>query len=174
MSITTKIPERFCDYYVEKVLNKLFESERNRLNKWILSLCQKHTAATGGECYGFKYKAERFIPKEYESYMKNIRELPTLNITLADEVIQFYAERQRIGKDAAQIKQLFAVMLMKCESVSEARHVLPECVVTLLDIGTDYPRTVSETEYMTLAFKEQYDRLLPKIQMYSVIHLINS
>lgn len=172
MSISTAV--RFNDFWTDKALDKLFESEANRINAWMLSLCGQHTVATSIECYGFKYKGERYIPQEYQHFMKKTRELPTLNITLSQKVIEFYAETQRLGKDKAQIRQLFSVLLMRCESRQNVRNALPECVVALLGLQDEYPREFPETDLLNPALVEQYHRLLPKIQMYSVIHLINS
>ena len=172
MSVTT--PNRFCDYYIDKAINTLFESESKRVNKWMLSLCQEHSSVTGTDCYGFKYKGERYIPEEYSNFMKKVRELPTLSINLSQKVIDFYTEVQRIKKDRDQIRQLFALLLMKSTTVFEVRNALPECVVALVGLQNDSVRSIPEGANLSPTAKEQYDRLLPKIQMYSVIHLINS
>ncbi len=172
MPISTAI--RFNDFWIDKALNKLFESEEKRMNAWMLSLCIKHASLVGGDCFGFKYKGERYIPEEYQHFMKKTKELPTLNITLSQKVIEFYTEIQRLGKDKAQIRQLFSVLLMRCESRQNVRNALPECVVALLELQDEYPREFPETDLLNPVVIEQYHRLLPKIQMYSVVHLINS
>jgi hypothetical protein len=172
MPISTSV--RFNDYWEERAITALFRAESIRMNKWMLSLCQQHTAATGAECYGFKYKAERFIPEEYMDYMRRVRDLPTISITLSEEIIRFYTEMQRIDKDKHQIKQLFALLLVRCNSRYDVRNALPECVVALTGLQDEFSRAFPEAANLNSFGKEQYDRLLPKIQMYSVVHLINS
>lgn len=175
MSLRTNVrSERFYDYYANKAVEVLFKSETTRMDNWVFDLCKRNAALTGEECLGFKYKAQRYTPTEY-SWIKPPRDLPTLSILLSEDVIKFYIESQRIEKDLIQIKQLFNTLLLKCSNRFEIRNVLPECVVVLMDLTAEFPeRAYPEGFNLSPMAKLQYDSLLPKIQMYSVIHLINA
>ena len=164
---------RFVDQHVQYALDCLFLAESTRIDKAITDLCQKNANLTGNHCFGFMYQARRFIPAVNMDSLKKQKQLPTLHIKLADDVIAFHSDLMRLERDKNQIKQIFFLLLKDCTSEQDVRNCLPECVVNLTQYKNMYPRRLYDgAQRLAPSVRQDYEKILPKIEMYSVSYLL--
>ena len=164
---------RFVDQCVEYALGCLFLAESKRIDKAITDLCQKNANLTGNHCFGFMYQARRFIPVMNMDSLRKTKQLPTLHIKLADDVIAFHSDLMRLERDKNQIKQIFFLLLKDCTNEQDVRNCLPECVVSLTEYKNLYPKRLYDgTQRLAPSIRQDYEKVLPKIEMYSVSYLL--
>lgn len=166
----SRTPLAFPEYWVNRTILELFRAETTRLDGLMSQLCDAQTVASGVTCYGFLYQGQRFVCERHKDMRQPI--LPSLAHTLFHQLAAFMADWNSVENDKANIKQLLGWMLRHKQTEQEIRNSLPECVVSL--VGLDhYLRTEPISfENMTPQFKNQYEKWLPKIEMYSVTCLL--
>ena len=165
---------KFKDHYVDQIMAILFLPEQRRLDKIVSELCIKNGQIKGTVCYGFIFQGERYVPSEHMNKLKHLKSLGSLAINLLNEVNAFKCDKQKITNDMTHIKQLLFNMTFQCCDRQELRDSLPECVVNLTDLK-NLPRICQDpTRFLrdNRWYMEEYERVLPKIEFYSTMHLI--
>jgi hypothetical protein len=157
------------------LLKSLFKAEERRLNSIIVSLNARHKELYGINLDGFIYRGEKFIPK-LETITIAGKGQPTkvLHHALNDDMEEFLRDLTNVKTHENSIKQVLFGLLVPCKSPQDMRDALPECLVGLIPELQAIPRT-REPAY-TIAHDEravrQYEKALPKIEMYSISRLL--
>ncbi len=158
--------------WLESIMTALFKHELQSIDNMIehlnnLNCIEKKTVA-----HGFMYQGIRYVAPSANGVYK--KHLPNLAFTLSNECAKFIARKNKLDVDMIHIRQLFIYMLAQCANSQEIRDTLPDCVAQLTP-AKSLPRVMQDNTYL---FKhdrfglEEYERLLPKIQMYSVSNLL--
>lgn len=159
---------------IEVIMDVLFSAERRRIDKLILALCDRNTIFKQKACFGFMYKGERFVPQCYRNNPREIRVLPGLAHELQKDVMDFDRDYSKLHTDMVHVKQLLTLLLSQCSNKQEVRDSLPECVVNLTDLR-NMPRCIQDPAFLirnNVHFLREYERTLPKIEFYSVTHML--
>lgn len=160
---------------IQELLEQLFAADMRHLNKTINTLCAKNKAIKGGMIDGFIYSGIRYLPTAGNIIVADRGEaMPTLDRSLYPEMEAHLADKKNIEAERTNIAQMLYRLLKPCKSPQEIRDALPECLVGYLAECKSLPR-LREAAY-TFAGDEraqrQYEKLLPKIEAYSVAQLI--
>jgi hypothetical protein len=150
----------------------LFEAERRRLQKWIDRLCRANQ-----ECYsnpkleGFLYEGIYYRP----SWLgRGIWPHGALHFTLADEMRAFLIDKKIVDDDERFIRQTLFALLHPCKTDQDIRDTLPECLIPVISGLASYPRTrqpACTIEGNARALR-QYEKILPKIELYTAARMI--
>ena len=165
----------FHKTWVDRALDRLFEPERRRLNKLVYAITEKQAALQGNPCYGSVYRGERYIPESSLGYLKEIKKLRSLSFQLNADAVALYTDTCKIENDQTHIRQLLTILLSRCKTSQECRDSLPDCVASLIPELKDFPRRNPDPAFMIRDnpnFMLEYERTLPKIQFYSVTHML--
>jgi hypothetical protein len=161
--------------FIEAIKSKLFEPEERRLKTAIDRLVERNDSDAEHNYQGFMFSGEVYRHSRanvlYKSY-------PMLAWSLNEEMETWLKDQKAVNLDRDQIGQ----MLFKLQSrviqggentMQEMRDALPECLVPLVPRLQNLPR-----RFNTLFFLQgerdlkQYNKLLPKIEMYAMSRLI--
>lgn len=163
--------------WIELIMDKLFEPEDRRIDKMVSELNMANSEIKGKQLHGFMHMGKRYIPKEYELVGKALakKPLPSLAFSLLNQANEFDTEVRKLALDRDQIKQVLYKLIYQCNNTQEIRNCLPECVVELLPNLRSMQRTITDPTYLIRNDKfamKAYEKILPKIEMYSVMRLI--
>lgn len=171
--------------WLTTILNKLFEPEERRIDSRIRTLTEQNSFRKGRNLLGFMHLGQVYIPKENKlslrAYKRNVgngstNPVPPLDFSLMQEASSFITDLRKIELDKAQIKQVLFKLIVNANDVQELRDSLPECLVALIP-----------NQFRGLARKRidpcffirsdhravrEYERLLPKIEMYAMTRLL--
>lgn len=98
----------------------------------------------------------------------------SLDFSLNEEMECWLKDTKIINEDRDQIRQMLFLMLRTISTERELRNVLPECLVSMIDGLNKHPRMDPDgyTLRGSLRGMAQYQKLLPKIEIYSVSRLL--
>lgn len=160
------------DQWIQTIMGLLFQHELKRIGELVEKLNYLNCVEKNTVAHGFMYQGVRYVaPSCIGVYKKN---LPNLAFTLSDEAAQFISEKNKIDTDMIHIRQALIALVTQCTTMQELRDSLPDCIVQLTSLKS-LPRTIQDNTYLIRSNKyqlEEYNRILPKIQMYSVSQLL--
>lgn len=155
---------------LQSILQKLFKAEYRRLAQVIIDLIKKNEEITGpadGFTYAGNYYAKQGLPRGKRNYK-------FLDYSLHSEMDRYLKASKDIVEDQRQISQILMRILAHVFSEQEVRDALPECIIDTVPEVTHLKRTM--TEAYTIKNDErawrQYQKILPRIQFYSVTRLM--
>lgn len=159
---------------IQPLMNKLFEPEGRRLQTWIDQLCKKNAEIKNlVEPVGFMYSGRWYRP----SHQLRPGKYPKvqLHISLWPEISNLHRDIGIVKNDKQFIGQTLAQLLARCNDLQDVRDTLPECLVPFADDWiTSFART--RPEAFTIEGNEralrQYERVLPKMEVYSMSRLL--
>jgi hypothetical protein len=175
MRETRESLERFNNA-IEGILDRLLKGEKRRLSTKIHELSQMNSMKLGitpsiqdlGR--GFRYLDEVFVVIGSKG-----GNLPSLHFDLRNEGDELIRDRDKFYNDRQMIRQLLVKLLYSCETIQHVRDSLPDCLLqygpedlrTLPRIDSVESRIGSDTRLLN-----QYQKILPKIEIYSVSGLL--
>lgn len=157
-------------HLITTILDILFSSEEKRLDKWVKELNQKNSDLNGRQLSGFWLRGRQFI-----ALNGLIKEVTHLKFELMDEGGKFYGEYTTVIQDKLRIRQVLAKLLIDLTSVQDMRDALPETIIRMIPELSRLKR--QKPEAFSIKDNPQdlkaYKDILPKIEYYSVIGMIN-
>lgn len=163
--------------WMNAVIHQLFAAEDRRLDRITSDLNRKNCEALGKIAHGFRHQGMRFIPLDLKQTVRQNpkQPLPPLASSLVPQADELIRDIKQTADDRTQIRQLFVRLLDPCISTQDIRDALPDCVAPLMPDLDKLPRTNPDPTW-TIRHDEralrQYDKLIPKIEMYAVTRMI--
>lgn len=161
----SELSRQWCD----TVMEELAKAELRQHHAAIDALIEKNNARLGARHAGFNYLGDGY------GYGGNYAvHVPMLEKEFEPELVQLLGFRNAVVRDMALIKQLLVKLLRPCESVHAIRNALPECLVSLNPTLAAYQRTAPPAGTIRDSPRDlrQYEKLLPRIEMYCAVRLI--
>lgn len=150
----------------------LFTPERRRLQSMIDALCVSMGEIQGRQCHGFMWKGIPYTPTQ--ALIKHLKgEMPSLSFKLTKDMLEYEKTREILELDRKQILQLLFKLLYQCNNKQEIFDALPDCLHKFVP-GYGEQRYLPQHHYFFNQDRVQreYEKILPKIEMYSVAGLI--
>lgn len=168
--MSDKLSNNFKFNIIKHITSKLFEHEIVRLNNLILKLHNKNQELHGPHD---AYTYEGYVYR-YNDLRGNLK-TKFLDYQLHSEMDLFLKDNKLISDDKQEISQILMKLLESCNFYQDYRDALPECIIdTLPNEMRNLSRIMPEA--YTIASDNratrQYEKVLPKIQMYSAMRLI--
>lgn len=155
---------------VNTITSRLFSIDRKRVEKLTEELNTKNCLVRGETAPGFIYMGKSYIVGRVASRQP----LPTLSLHLLKEGEEFLRIANTLNHDEERVRQLLVQLLYGFETVQDVRDLLPETLVVMFPDLKKLPRTREPA--WTLMGKpssmREYQKLLPKIEMYSISKLL--
>lgn len=167
--------------WLEIILDELFKPEMRRIDGIIQRLTEKNSVLKNHRFLGFMHLGEVFIPevnkRVYTTIPRNLksRTTPALDFTMVAEVSEFIADHNKLSLDRTQIKQVLFRLIHQVNNKQELRDALPECIVSLIPTLASMSRQMADPTYLIKSdyrSVKDYERMLPKIEMYAMTRLI--
>lgn len=165
-------------HWIEEICSRLFSAEKRRIDKRAETLNQLNNEIRGKVAYGFIHMGQQYIPEATKHLARVGRKntaLPPLAIGLINEARAFAHDAETVKRDEEEIRQLLFKLMVNCNNVQDVRNSLPECVVNLLPEVSKHKRTLVDPCYYIHSDRRAvklYEKLLPKIEMYAMGHLL--
>lgn len=157
------------------VITHLFKAEHRRLKQYICRIIDLNNEARSTATQAITYEG-RIYTKDKNQFLGPIEipQRPLLDQSVIPEMIKFLADEKQIKSDEAKIRQLVGAAICHCETLQEVRDLLPDCMVQYIESlkGVSRQNPIGSP---ILAFERahrQYMAIVPKIEMYSVTHLM--
>lgn len=154
--------------FIEGVLDRLLTAENRRMDTMIAELSYRNELRKGHIYYGFMYLGEMYVPEKYRGLAK-ASGIPPLDYSLDREGNALVTEHKRLLNDRQMIRQLLVKLLRDATTPQRIRDCLPDCLVQYTSVK-DLPRFDSIEALIDhdKRLLSHYQKLLPKIEMYSV------
>ena len=155
---------------VNNIMSRLFTSDRKRVGKLTEELNTKNCLVRGESAPGFIYMGKSYVVGR----MTPRQPLPTLSLHLLKEGEEFLRIASTLKHDEEQIRQLLVQLLYGFETTQDVRDLLPETLVAMFPDLKKLPRIREPawTIFDKPHIMREYQRLLPKVEMYSVSNLL--
>jgi hypothetical protein len=160
---------------IQRISTQLMEAEARRLNKMISDINKENKHLRGTQIDGFTYNGDYFQPKQESLMLGAVYDPKTpLHHGLYSRMDAYLKDRKQVTADMIQIDQVMYLLLKGLTTDQERRDALPECVVACVKDFERLQRTRDEA--YTLAnsplHRSQYERILPKMELYSMTRLL--
>jgi hypothetical protein len=156
--------------FLSQFLEKLFEPEGRRLQQALDRIIDQNEelAPTGGKL-GIWYGGERFVHSRAQAHFNTV---PPLAWALNDQMDAWLKDKATIKQDRELIQQTLFKCVYGWNDRQDFRNRLPDCLIPLL--GSNLARTVPFEEAVCLnpRDKRQFEKILPKIELYATTRLI--
>lgn len=159
--------------WVDLLANALFVAETRRIGGVITELTIQNNMQKKTNAIGFRHVGETFAIPGAKRLDKT--PLPTLSFTLSKEGNDLLKERRALELDKSLISQVLFKQLYQCNDLQEVRDSLPDCLVALIPELAKIPRKMIDPLWINRNDERamtQYQKILPKIEMYSVGQLL--
>lgn len=156
---------------IEVICDRLFKAENRRLDKMIDELGKRNAETLGIPDRSFMFKGKLFQPASQNVRYKRP---PTLSFSLQDQGNACLSDRNNIEQDRKMIQQLLIKMTYNCMTVQEFRDTIPRVLLPLIPEYASMPH-IHQEHYLAPKderFRRELEKVLPKIEFYSVTHLI--
>lgn len=167
--------------WINVIMSRLFEPEQRRVDRMVEQLTDRNSAIKGIHTMGFMHLGVVYIAKQHEQMYKmtakNLKGMttPPLAFELLADVGKFIADVTKLELDKAQIKQVLFKLVSNTNNKQELRDSLPECIIAFMPELKDLDRMMEDcTVFIRSDWRavRDYERMLPKIEMYAVTRLI--
>ena len=155
---------------VDTIMGRLFANDRKRVEELKGELNAKNCRVRGEVAPGFIYVGKSYIVGR----LTPRQPLPTLSLHLLKEGEEFLKIANTLKHDEEQVRQLLVQLLYGFKTTQDVRDLLPETLVVMFPDLKKLPRTREPAWTISdrpRAMRE-YQKLLPKIEMYSVSNLL--
>lgn len=167
--------------WIRVIMNRLFEPEQRRVDRMVEQLTERNSAIKRVHTMGFMHLGVIYVAKQHEQMYKmtatNLKGsvTPPLAFELLSDVSKFIADLNKLELDKAQIKQVLFKLVSNTNTKQELRDSLPECIIAFMPELKDLNRQMEDcTTFIRSDWRgvRDYERMLPKIEMYAVSRLI--
>lgn len=155
---------------VNTIMSRLFTNDRKRVEKLKEELNTKNCLVRGESAPGFIHMGKSYIVGK----MTPRQPLPVLSLHLLKEGEEFLKIANTLKHDEERVRQLLVQLLCGFRTTQDVRDLLPETLVVMFPDLKKLPR--NREPAWTIIDKphamREYQKLLPKIEMYSVSNLL--
>lgn len=151
---------------------ELFVAEKRRLDKTVADIIRANNREKGVSAAGFLHMGEYYTASGFQQ-VGNAQKYP-LEQSLVDRMDAHLKDAETVAIDEQQIGQIIFKLLDPCETLQAVRDTLPECLATIIPALNPLTRMNEPGDSLrhdTRASK-QFEKLLPKIEMYAACRLI--
>lgn len=166
-------------YITSRLVENLFTAETRRLDKIIEGLLKDNIAITGKAAIGFVYQGDVYCPDKLRNlwlgHLSSGEVLPALHLDLCPRMRDYMEDSKAVLWDKSQIRQTLYQLIFPSRTFAEIRDALPDCLAEFLEETRELPRVLSQEHLlnkMTPRQREQYNKILEKIQMYCATRLL--
>lgn len=160
----------------QQISDKLTEAEQRRFSQFIIQMNQENRKLSDQKVDGFLFAGQYYLPANgtvtvHAGYSKG---KPPLNPALWTKMERHLRDRIMVRQDKESITQMLHLLLKDAKSNQEVRDTLPECLVALFPELAKLPRKnePAYTLHNNPRAQRQYEKLLPKMEMYSAAQLL--
>ncbi len=157
---------------ITHLLKELFVAEKRRLDKNVADLIRKNNELLGVQHAGFLYYGEYYTATGFKNMAS--KEKVTLHDSLTDKIKWHIQDSKTIADDERLIGQIIFKITDPCTTLQDIRDSLPECLATMIPALAKLPRHNIEgwSIRQDTRATRQFNKLLPKIEMYSAARLL--
>lgn len=176
MAITSYDPTSYP--LIEQIKRGLFEPEKRRHTRMIDQLVEQHSEILNDDLQGFIFNGENYIHTDARIRHRSYRMLAW---SLVGDMETFLKDKRQVELDKDQIGQ----MLLKLQrhvmnagtgsefELQEQRDALPDCLLRFAPQLQKFERRYNINFFLRSdRDRRQFEKILPKIEMYSVTGLI--
>ena len=165
--------------WIDVIVDSLFKAENRRLDRMITELTRRNNNLKKVTAPGFTHMGRKHIPNDMAhqyaaNRMANVH-LPLLHFELIAEVSKLQVDLDQLQNDETAIRQILWKLLRDRNTYQEIRDALPDCISNTIKELQPYDRMINDPrhflEHDPRALK-MYDKILPKIEMYSVAGML--
>ena len=160
---------------IDSIINKLFENDKEILDNQVVELTQNNNIKKNNTYMGFRHMGKTFISKGHVPFRNRGKQsiLPSLAFELTTAGTKIVQQANNLERDEKEIRQILFKLLDHCICKQNIRDSLPEPVVQLFPDIACMPRIVPVAHYMDKdkLTRNEFDRLLPKIEAYAISKL---
>lgn len=172
---STSIPE-----LIDGLLANLFLAEQRNNQRWVDQLVEENDALLEWPipARGFQFRGNIYHHSQEKGarrYGSNFKfGIPVIHTGLHERIEQLLTEVGTQELDKQRIKQFLSVLYSGVESMQEVRDRTPDILAPMLPVKEHLPRMFpfEMAVKLTNAQMEEYNRLLPAIQLYSASRLL--
>lgn len=155
------------------ILNALMEGEHKRIYAMKLQLHRENAALLkfDSSAYnGFTYLGEFFRIDNSKPYTSNS---PTLVASLHGKADEMVAAQKEVNTDTQFLHQMLFNLMRPAKDLQGVRDALPDCVAENIPELAHIPRVDEEAHTIKKDVRSmrQYNRILPKFQLYAATRL---
>jgi hypothetical protein len=160
--------------------DELFLAEKRRLNGVIFRLNKANKLLQKAQVDGFVYDGDYYLPKTGTRTVSGGHAAKIqLHADLHEEIEGYIRDNRQVALDQVLIRQTFFQLINPCHTLQDVRDALPECVVDCTPAGACEPLTgMSRLREAAWTIKDnpramrQYEKILPRMEVYSAARLI--
>lgn len=165
--------------WIDAIIDSLFKAENRRIDRTITELTRRNNSLKKITAPGFIHMGRKHIPNElaYQyaaNRMANVH-LPLLHFELIAEVSKLQVDLDQLQNDETAIRQILWKLLRDRNTYQEIRDALPDCISNTIQSLAGIERMIPDPrhylEHDQRALR-MYNRILPKIEMYSVAGML--
>lgn len=164
------VPKESSHKIISSIIRNLFTPEANRLDKELKDIVRMNCLRLRTEDEGIIYKGTPYLPNDVPRRGAKKAELDP---AYYDRMDVYLKDQTIIAEDLGLCKQVLFKLLDPCESFQDMRDALPNCLSETLPETSRLDRTREEAWTIKDDARDMrlYDRLLPKLELYSVSKL---
>lgn len=168
---TARVPKQGTSLMrvIDALIEELFSAEKRRLNAELEKIIAANGEAYGSPLDAVIYQGNVHVPLNKRSVIRRV-----VHITLNPMMQRYVADKATIDKDKQRIRQMLFRVIDPCETLQDLRDALPNCLAPIIPAIAQLDRTKEEGH--TVAddpkAKALWDKIMPKIKMYSSTRLL--
>ena len=164
------VPKESSFRIISDIIRNLFNPESDRLDREVAEICRQNRFRTRTEDQGIIFNGTTYLPT---TVPRRGATKAHLDPALYDRMDLYLKDRDIIAFDLGQCKQILFNLLDPCESFQDMRDALPNCLSeTLPELKTlDRVKPEAWTIKDDPRAMRLYEKLLPKLELYSVSKL---
>ncbi len=157
---------------IKHLLSELFVAEKRRLDKAVADLIRENNELSGVQAAGFLYYGEYYTAQGFQTVTAGGK--VTLHDSLTDKIEWHLKDAKIIADDEQLIGQIVFKLTDPCETLQDMRDSLPDCLATMIPALAKLPRHNEQgwSLRQDIRASRQFEKLLPKIEMYSAARLL--
>lgn len=159
---------------INMIVSTIFVPEYRRLGTWVDRLCrQNREAHQDPELVAFIYNGDIYKPVATDMANHLIKRRG-LHSSLGEDMEMYLRDLSLLTQDKSFIAQSLFKLLDPCENDQDVRDTLPNCLADTLPQlqGISRHREPAWTIVEDERAMRQYNKVLPKIEMYSAARLM--
>ena len=157
------------------ITDRLFVAEGRRLNGYLIELNTKNKQLKDTLIDGFIYGGKYYQPREVTLWVAAFGQARTpLHRSLQGEMENYLTDKKSVDDERKLITQTLYTLLAPCRTNQQIRDALPECLLDCFEGVSNLPRSqeVGFTLRDNPRALRQFEKILPRIEIYSVARLL--
>lgn len=162
---------------INQIIKTLFASEDRRLSSWIDRMCRRNreayrdTLPNANQLQGFIFNGVFYRPSDVQGPISGRK---ALHASLWSEMETLEKDKKIVATERDFVRQTLYALLDPCSTDQDIRDALPECLVDTLPQLKRLERTRQPafTIEGNARAVRQYEKMLPKIEVYAAARMI--